>query len=209
PGPEPGNPQSARSRIPGSPAFAPRNEKETSSYLERVLHKDGILALRAGGEHGHRTADQLLDSPHVFYGLRRQLRPGAGPRCGLLPAVDRLVDRLDAGLGEFARRQIVDDAAVEPVAGADLDRVEAVEDVELGERQAVDAAGAHGLAHQHGVEPAAAAGPPGDGAELAAALAERLADVVLLLGRERPLPDPRGVGLADAEHVIDGVGPEP
>jgi hypothetical protein len=30
-----------------------------------------------------------------------------------------------------------------------------------------------------------------------------LADLVVLLGRERPLADPRRVGLADAEHIAD------
>ena len=42
-----------------------------------------------------------------------------------------------------------------------------------------------------------------------AALAERLADVVVhLVGRERPLANARGVGLADAEHVVDRVRAE-
>ena len=40
----------------------------------------------------------------------------------------------------------------------------------------------------------------GDGAELVAALAELLADVIVLLGRERARADARGVGLDDAEH---------
>src|SRR4051794_9512113 len=120
-----------------------------------------------------------------------------------MPALSSLIDRFHEGLGMLACGQIVDDAAVELVAGADLDLLEAVEDVELGQRDALDAAGPHGLAHQHGVEPAAAPRPSGDDAELLALGAERLADVVELLGRKRPLPDARGVGLADAEHVAD------
>jgi hypothetical protein len=56
------------------------------------------------------------------------------------------------------------------------------------------------LAHQHRVEPAAAALAAGDGAELAAALAEPLADLVVELGRERAGADPGRVGLDDAEH---------
>ena len=59
------------------------------------------------------------------------------------------------------------------------------------------------LAHQHRVEPAAAPPPPGHGAELAAALAEALADLVGELGRERAAADPRRVGLGDAEHKAD------
>ena len=56
------------------------------------------------------------------------------------------------------------------------------------------------LADQHRVEPAAAALAPGDGAELVAALAEPLADLVVELGRERAGADAGGVGLDDAEH---------
>src|SRR5581483_4549192 len=100
-----------------------------------------------------------------------------------LPPGDALVDRLDPRLGVLARRQIVHLPAVETVADADLDFAQAVEDVELGQSEAVDAPGAHGLAHQHRVEPAAAPRPPGHGAEFAAALADQPADLVVLLGR--------------------------
>src|SRR5579871_3408286 len=98
---------------------------------------------------------------------------------------------------------MVDLLAVEPVAGAHLDGVEAVENVEFGERKAVDAAGPHRLAHQHRVEPAAAPLAPGVDAELPAATADLLADLVGELGRERPLADAGRIGLADAEHIAD------
>ena len=39
-----------------------------------------------------------------------------------------------------------------------------------------------------------------------AALADALADLVVELGRERAAADARGVGLGDAEHVVDRVG---
>ena len=86
------------------------------------------------------------------------------------------------------------------VAGADLHRLEPVEHVELGQRDAGDAADRGRLAHQHRVEPAAAALAAGDGAELVAALAELLADLIVLLGREGAGADAGGVGLDDAEH---------
>ena len=112
--------------------------------------------------------------PHIFDRLRRQFRPGAR-RGGLsLPALDRLIHRLDPRLGVLAGRKIVDFPPVQAIADANLDLVEAVEDIELGQRQPVDAAGAHRLAHQHRVEPAAAPRPPGDRAEFAAALADQL-----------------------------------
>ena len=74
----------------------------------------------------------------------------------------------------------------------------------------VTAADRDRLAHQHGVEPAAAALAAGDGAELVAALAEPLADLIVLLGRERARADARGVGLDDAEHEAGrATGPMP
>ena len=55
--------------------------------------------------------------------------------------------------------------------------VETVEHVELGERNALDAVDGDGLAHQNGIEPAAAAAlAAGDDAEFMAARAEELAD---------------------------------
>ena len=63
-----------------------------------------------------------------------------------------------------------------------------------------DAADRDRLAHQHRVEPAAAALAAGDRAELVAALAEPLADLVVELGREGARADAGGVGLDDAEH---------
>ncbi len=69
-----------------------------------------------------------------------------------------------------------------------LDLVKAVEHVELGQRDAVDAAGLDRLAHRDRVEPAAAPLASGDDAELAAALAERLADASLSSVGNGPLP---------------------
>ena len=130
------------------------------------------------------------------------------PRVDSRPAFHRLVDRLDPRLRALRRRQMVERLAVEPVADADLELGQLVEHVELGQRDAVDAGHFARLAHQAGIEPAAAARPPGDRAELGPALAEQLAGLVLELGRERPLPHPRGVGLGDAEHVADGAWPQ-
>ena len=39
-----------------------------------------------------------------------------------------------------------------------------------------------------------------------AAVADALADFVVEFGRERAAADARGVGLGDAEHVVDRVG---
>ena len=56
---------------------------------------------------------------------------------------------------------------------------------------------------RHGVEPAAAPAPAGHRAELVADPRQVLAVFIEQLGRKRSRADPRGVGLHDAEHVIE------
>src|SRR6266850_2354562 len=112
--------------------------------LERVLYQNSILAFRAGGKQRDRATDQFLDPADIFDGLRRQIRPGAGVRRRLLPALDGLINRLDPRLRALTGRQMLDLAAVQPVAGADLDAIETVQNIELGQRETIDAAGPHG-----------------------------------------------------------------
>ena len=144
---------------------------------------------------------------HVFHRLRRQLAPRARPARRLRPALEALVDGLDARLRVGAGGQAVDALPVELVADAHLDLGKAVEHVELGERDAVDARHLDHLAHQAGVEPAAAALAPRVHAPLLAALAEALADAVGELGGERAGADARGIGLGQPQHVADGARP--
>jgi hypothetical protein len=54
----------------------------------------------------------------------------------------------------------------------------------------------------HGIEPAAAARAAGGGAELVAALGQVAAVVIEQLGGEGSGADPGGVGLGDAQHVV-------
>src|SRR5690606_25945317 len=55
------------------------------------------------------------------------------------------------------------------------------------------------------VDPAAAARAAGGGAVFLAAVAQALADFVVEFGRERAAADAGGVGLADAQHVVDRI----
>src|SRR5690606_30999374 len=56
------------------------------------------------------------------------------------------------------------------------------------------------------VHPAAAARTASGGAVLGTAVADALADLVVQLGRERAAADAGGVGLGDAQHVVDVLG---
>ncbi len=90
-----------------------------------------------------------------------------------------------------------------------LSSSKAVENIELGQGDAVDARGLDRLPRQHGVEPAAAPAPAGVGAEFAPAIADRVADLVVEFGRKRAAADAGRIGLGDAQHIADRAGPEP
>src|SRR5262245_56423079 len=109
----------------------------------------------------------------------------------------------------LVRRKIIDLAPVDTVSHTNLELGQPVKDVTLGPCQAVAAAGGEGLSDEHGVKPSATPRSAGHGTEFAAPLTDEATDVVRLLGRERPLPHPGRIGLADAEHVTDRSGPEP
>src|SRR5215218_5933505 len=97
------------------------------STLESVSHEDRVVPLGGCREDCDRAADQLLDPADIFDRLGRKVGPGAGAGGGLAPALHLLVDRLDAGLGSLARREIVQGLAVEAVADPDPEGLVAVE----------------------------------------------------------------------------------
>src|SRR6516225_4751661 len=68
----------------------------------------------------------------------------------------------------------------------------------------MNAAGPHRLPHQNGIEPAATAAAAGHSSKFATTVTQRDTNLVVLLGGEWPLAYPRGVGLADPQHVTDG-----
>src|SRR5690606_20171873 len=87
-------------------------------------------------------------------------------------------------------------------AGADAHGLQAVEDVQLGQAQPGQAVDLDSATQDHGVEPAAATGTAGGGTELVAFLRQVGAHFVEQLGRERAGTDAGGVGLGDAEDVV-------
>ena len=95
------------------------------------------------------------------------------------------------------------------IANAHLDFLQAIEHIELRKRDALNAGGLDGLAHQHRIKPAAAALAACHRAKLAAALANPFAHIIGLFRRERPRAHARRVGLADAKHIVTADGPMP
>ena len=66
-----------RERISGMTQSLAEHPSGFRLILKRIVHKDRVLALRAGGKQRHRRLDQFLDAADVFDRLRRQIGPGA------------------------------------------------------------------------------------------------------------------------------------
>src|SRR3546814_16818756 len=99
--------------------------------------------------------------------------------------------------------EIVENLAAQAIAGADANRLEPVEHVELGKRDAGDARHGAALAHQHRVEPTAAPLAPGHAAELMNELPERFAGLIGEVVGEGAATVTRRIGLGAAEHGAD------
>src|SRR5690606_18767142 len=181
-------------RAPGDPVVASG---------ERILQDHGVFAVRAGGDDADRAPRQLLQRTQVGAGRGGQFVPGGDAVGGFAPAGELQVDRGDLFPALGVQRGVLGALAAVLVGDADLQLLHAVEHVELGDAQAGDAVDGHGALEGDDVHPAAAARAAGGGAVLGAAVADALADLVVQLGRERAAADAGGVGLGDAQHVVD------
>ena len=122
---------------------------------------DGLGPLRPDRDEHDRHAGELLERRHVAAGGLGQVgqRPDVVDR--LLPALEVLVDRRRARRARRPTRATVDPPAVDLVGDAQLDRLDARQDVELVEHDAADAVDGDRVAQRHRVEPADAPRPAG------------------------------------------------
>ena len=154
----------------------------------------------------HRHAAHLFEARDVALRLGRQIaRIARTPRVGVRPSGHRLVDRLGcrpARAGRPGTRCTTPIARRgSPCRPASIRQ--AVEHVELRQRQRVEAVDARRVAHDDRVVPAAAARTAGRRAVLLAAFAQPIAQLARELGRQRPLADARRVRLRHAQHAAD------
>src|SRR5471032_467278 len=174
------------------------------SLFEWVAQDDGLFAVRARRHHVYRHADQLFDALDVgarrcWQGCQRFRADGA-----FRPAWHLFVHWYEAGGYFSARWEDVDVLAVDGVAGAQLQRFDTIQHVQLGQAHAGHAVDLYRAAQQGSIEPAAAAGTARHGAEFMADLRQVVADACIgrQFRRERAGADARRVSLGDAHDVV-------
>src|SRR6185369_987679 len=149
----------------------------------------------ARGDHVDRYVDQARQALEVGARVRRQRLIGGDADRRLAPAGQLLVDRLHFPVGA--------------VADADANGVEAIEYVELGNARARDARIDDRAPQGHRVEPPAATPPAGDRAELMTHARQVFTVLIEELRGKGTRADPRGIGLDDAKHGVEGARTQP
>jgi len=154
------------------------------------------------------TAETLLNELNVGLRVRRQVLILHRTHGVALPA--RQSDILNLDLLEFLRasgERVVNARAIgQDVRDTDLDLVEVVKDVELGQVQRGVVVDGLGVAAQDEVKPAAAAATAGGDAKFATGALQLVAVFVELFGGEGAGADTGGVGLDDTDDVGDASG---
>ena len=145
---------------------------------------------------------------NIFYGFSGQLRGRARAARTAVPSGQAFIDRLDPRLQGRASRQAANNFPVQAIARADFDFLQSVQNVQLGQGDACNAARDNGLAHHDGVKPSAAALTACYRPKLMAAFAETLADFIGQFRRKGAFADTGCIGFGDTQHIVQRAGPQ-
>src|SRR3954469_12467250 len=159
-----------------------RHRSAEPGPYDGVVADDRVFAIGAGRDDGRGDAADFFEPADVrTCGVRQIIEPSDAPRgCG--PARHRLVNRL-ASVEHLQVRGKVGEHHVTPaIAGADGDLLHPVQDIELRERQRIEAVDPGGIANGDRIVPATPPRTPRRRAVLLTALAEAVADLVVQLG---------------------------
>ena len=164
---------------------------------------DHGLASRSNTDPLNLDAEEALDELDVLPTRFRQLLKGSCLGNVALPAGEGLVLHLHLGQHLKVGREAGKLLAVDEVADADLDLLQVVEYVELGDVEARVAVDEARVLHHHQVEPTASTPAARSDTVLGTDLLEVVSNIVEQLGGERSHADTGGVGLHDPNHITD------
>src|ERR1022692_2400141 len=161
--------------------------------VEGVSPDDGLIPVgsRRDDRDGH--ADERLQTLQVIDGIIRQVLGARDAHGRLFPSRQIFVNRSAFAEVPRQQRRRIDDLAVDLVADANADRVEAVEHIELRDAQRRTAVMHDRAAQRDGVEPTAAPPSAGYRSELMADARQMLAVFIEQFGRKRARADTRRI----------------
>ena len=107
--------------------------------MKRVMHQDGLVAFRSGGNHGDGHAGQCFDALQVGARIGRQRGEAFHPEGTFAPARQLFVYGPTFGDCVRTRRKQLGSTSRHGVGGAYANQRHAVENIELGDGQAIDA----------------------------------------------------------------------
>lgn len=153
-----------------------------------------------------RGVQELLNEGNVLLGVLGQIGV-LGDLGGVrLPAGESLVDTLDLFQHVQVLGERLQQLALVLVANGNLELLQLVQNVQLGDVQTGIAVDPGGVLEDNEIEPSTSSSSTSGDTELGTNLLEVLSDVVELLGRERSGSDSGGVSLDNTVDVSDGGG---
>src|SRR5690606_9313781 len=135
------------------------------SGFERLVQHDGLHAVRSGGDHVDGYITHFSNTLEVAARIDGQFVVFSDPGSGFRPARQLLEHRLGVHYGVCTVGQNFEEFATVAVTDTDLQSFQAVQDIELGDAQAVDAVNHHRALHGGAVEPTTSTRPAGNRAE--------------------------------------------
>lgn len=133
-----------------------------------VTKQNSVVTVRAGGDHVNGRANELLHALKVATRIQGQLIPLGDASCRAAPTGKSVIDRL--AIGNFIRveGQDIHALAIAVIAHTNLDFIEPIEHIELGDTQTRDTVDDDGTLERSRIQLAAAARTAGHCAALLA-----------------------------------------
>jgi hypothetical protein len=165
---------------------------------------DHVITRRSNANPLDGNANELLDELNVLPSLAGQVVVALRAGGRLLPPRHGLVVNLYLGQHIGVRGETIELLALVRVCSCNLELLEVVEDVELGEVEGGVVVASVRVLHDDKIEPSATAFATCCNTDLVSDLLELLADLVELFGGEGTATNTGGVSLDHADDVLDG-----
>src|SRR5574343_1089560 len=171
-----------------------------------MLLQNRFITLRAGRYDRDRHFTQLFEAIQVRLSIDRQILPALDAESRPFPTRHRFVNRLTAGNVICADRQQVNHLVAQFITGADLDFLQTIKHIQLGNTQAGQAIDTRRATQQGRIKPATTALTSRYGTEFLAnakhLVTRRTFGIDIEFTREGAATDARTVSLGNTQNVM-------